>query len=62
MHADAQWCLWAPRRSWGIFNFTEEGGDCIFFISCWPQKTEQTPEEKHCLWKKKIHIELKRMK
>lgn len=29
MHADAQWCLWHQRRSWGIFNFTEARGDCF---------------------------------
>lgn len=60
MHADAQWCLWAPRRSWGIFNFTEEEV-IVFFSSVVGLQAEQTPE-RNIAYGKKIHIELKRMK
>lgn len=61
MHADAQWCLWAPRRSWGIFNFTEEGGDCIF-SSVVGLRKQNRHQKRNIAYEKKIHIELKRMK
>ena len=53
MHADTQWYRWAPKEKLGIFNFTEDKGDC-FLSSAVALRKQNKPEEKHRLWKKKI--------
>ena len=61
MHADTQWYRWAPKEKLGIFNFTEDKGDC-FLSSAVALRKQNKPEEKHRLWKKKYLQGLKRMK
>lgn len=45
------------RRSWGIFNFTEERGDC-FLSSVVGLRKQNRHQKRNIAYGKKIHIEL----
>lgn len=57
MHADTQWYCWAPKKKLGIFNFTEDGGDCFLSSAVALRKQNRNEKRNIAYGKKKIHTE-----
>lgn len=56
MHADTQRYFWAPKEKLGVFDFTEDGGDC-FLSSAVALRKQNRKQKRNIAYGKNIHTE-----